>query len=428
MVDPRSQRELDALVELARSAEPEPLGALEARRMVRHAVAARRGRPWVRRPSTGLLCAALVLALLSGYALWKAPSGTSVAVGAGDRPLRLALKTGDALLLAPGSELSVLEQVALHRRVRLRRGSALFDVAKLGAGQGFEVETETARVRVLGTIFSVEVAEGRTLVRVYEGRVAVGQRVLAAPAVWASHGLPPARAGGVFAEEAQQLAAARAAQPAVWPAPAQPVIPVSPALAQPVTPLSQPVAPALVPPGAPASGTRPPATTASREPSHTGLPQASEVANASLTEIRALLAAGNAQAALELTLTRAETDDDFLLLAADALRVLQRHREAIAYYETLALRTHGDSRARAGFAAAQLAFHVLHDPAKALLLITSFDLAAGDCPLRERAAALSVDALLSLGRREQALAAARRYLEREPETETSRRMRALLRE
>jgi tetratricopeptide (TPR) repeat protein len=144
-----------------------------------------------------------------------------------------------------------------------------------------------------------------------------------------------------------------------------------------------------------------------------------------LAELRGLLAAGDAQGALSLA--RAQTDEDFLLLSADALRALGRHREAIAAYRALATRTREAARrAQAGFAAAQLAFHGLGDPAEALALIAEFGLCDDASLLRERASALEVDALSALGRLDEAKRAAARYLWREPATETSRRMRALL--
>jgi hypothetical protein len=59
-------------------------------------------------------------------------------------------------------------------------------------------------------------------------------------------------------------------------------------------------------------------------------------------------------------------------------------------------------------------------------LIAAFALAADHSLLRERATALEVDALLALGRRWEAGVAAQRYLAREPETETSRRMREVI--
>jgi hypothetical protein len=518
MAEPHTQRELDGLLKLARAAEPPAVGALAARRMVRHAQAAALQRGQGRKLTRyALLCAAALLALVAGFAWQRAPAGTNIAVGASDRPLRIALKTGDSLLLAPGSELAVLEQRSERRRVRLARGRVLFDVAKLAAGEGFEVEAESARVRVLGTIFSVEVSAGRTLVRVYEGRVAVGGRVLAAPGVWVSRGALPQYGDALFEPEAQQLVLVRqGVQPGrSSPAPTQPVT-LPAALANAQAPAAAPALPAgLTSPAAvassqvpaalaspaglaplaaqreagPQASTRmgsgaseasalradrgasadaataqpssapgqlqpsssvaagsaasadphsgparprssaPPTPTASEEgatPSSTATSVAAQAAAFELDRARALLAAGDAQGALSLARQHAARDDEALLLVADASRALGRHREARAHYRKLAERGADPLRTRAAFAAAQLSLHALGDPADALSLIAAFALAADDAPLRERATALEVDALLALGRRWEARLAAERYLAREPETETSRRMREVL--
>lgn len=141
---------------------------------------------------------------------------------------------------------------------------------------------------------------------------------------------------------------------------------------------------------------------------------------------RVKLRAGDAAGALQIALM--DQDDDALaLLAADALRALGRYPEAVARYEQLAARTeYLLTRSHAGFAAAQPALHKQGDAAAALTIVSRFGLREQRAPLRERASALYVDALLALGRMSEAREAARAYLEREPVTETSARMRALL--
>jgi FecR protein len=449
-------RKLDALLALARDAEPPVLGTLDARRMARHAQRAALERGQRRtRVRYVLLCAAALLALGGGFAWQRAPTGTKIAVGESDRPLRIALKTGDSLLLAPGSELAVLEQRSEHRRVRLSRGRVLFDVAKLGAGQGFEVQAETTRVRVLGTIFSVELDEGRTLVRVYEGRVAVDGRVLAAPGVWASRGAPPRDGDALFEREAHRLASARSTPARVEASPQDSADAVSASRVA-STAAAHAISASAPPPQVEAASERPAAparalAARSGEASVSGTPepQAPEQqvaavlagdpappasaasapdagAKVELDRGRALLAAGDARAARALALAHAAHDDEALLLVADAERALGRHGEARARYRELAERSSEPLRGRAAFAAAQLAFDALHEPADALALLTAFGLIADEALLRERASALEVDVLLALGRRAAALDAARRYLAREAETETSRRMRELL--
>ena len=58
--------------------------------------------------------------------------------------------------------------------IAIRRGAASFSVAKRGAERPFVVKTETAKVKVIGTIFSVAYGEdGRTTVAVQKGEVEV---------------------------------------------------------------------------------------------------------------------------------------------------------------------------------------------------------------------------------------------------------------
>lgn len=181
---------------------------------------------------------------------------------------------------------------------------------------------------------------------------------------------------------------------------------------------------------APPRSSGPPTARASEDaatPSSTAS-SAAQAASFELDRARALLAVGDAQGALSLARRHASRDDEALLLVADASRALGRHREARAHYGKLAERGADPLRTRAAFAAAQLSLHALGDPADALSLIAAFALAADDAPLRERATALEVEALLALGRRREARRAAERYLAREMETETSRRMRELLAE
>ena len=76
---------------------------------------------------------------------------------------RVTLNTDPAIALAytPGS-----------RQVRLRRGQALFEVAK-DAARPFTVEAAGRRVTALGTVFEVRLDPGRMKVVLVEGRVVV---------------------------------------------------------------------------------------------------------------------------------------------------------------------------------------------------------------------------------------------------------------
>ena len=156
--------------------------------MVRRALAAAE-RP--RRPARQLwwaLAAASLLLCGAAAVFVSVHAVTRVQVAASGLPLRLALKTGDALTLAPGSELLVLEETPRLRKVQLTRGSVLFEIARLQPGHGFWVQSEHGEIRVRGTVFSVQTDARRAQVRVYEGSVAVGTRVLLAGQSWASSG------------------------------------------------------------------------------------------------------------------------------------------------------------------------------------------------------------------------------------------------
>ncbi len=58
-----------------------------------------------------------------------------------------------------------------ERRVRLESGRLVAALAPLGPGQRFTVETLVGTVSAIGTVFAVEIHEGRTWVTVLEGRV-----------------------------------------------------------------------------------------------------------------------------------------------------------------------------------------------------------------------------------------------------------------
>lgn len=116
-------------------------------------------------------------------------AGMAVAVGAGGRwqwlqPLeQLALHTGRGQALTrqlqDGSQLDLAPRTTVQatlyrdrREVRMTGGEVRFDVQP-DAARPFEVVTAWGRVRVLGTAFSVAVRDGRMVVSVAHGRVAV---------------------------------------------------------------------------------------------------------------------------------------------------------------------------------------------------------------------------------------------------------------
>jgi hypothetical protein len=159
---------------------------------------------------------------------------------------------------------------------------------------------------------------------------------------------------------------------------------------------------------------RPPALQAAPEP----LPPPAELADLMLRQNRA-------EELLQL-LGQHRTEPAYARVYADALRATGDFERARGAYEALAAQSYGSARSQAGYSAAQLALGPLRDPLRALDAIERFGLTAPDAPLRERACVLRIDALVALGRSSEARAAAEDYLAREPNTETSARLRGLL--
>lgn len=95
----------------------------------------------------------------------------SPAPAPGVRLSEITLPTGDVLHASEGADWAV-RALETERRLAVDAGAVLFDVAPR-EGERFVVRTPHGQVEVLGTIFSVTVEGGRTVVRVYEGRVLV---------------------------------------------------------------------------------------------------------------------------------------------------------------------------------------------------------------------------------------------------------------
>ena len=174
---------------LARKAEPPPLprdrADIAAEIAVRAATSGARKRG-LRRPASDLIGTAVVAAaaaVILGVGLsqllprWQAET-------AGGEPMHLDLPTGDRIAATAGAEFRVERMNDEARQVSVAKGTVLFDVAKRGHGSRFEVETPHLRVRVLGTVFSVQTTADDTTVRVYEGRVEIergGRRIVLGP-------------------------------------------------------------------------------------------------------------------------------------------------------------------------------------------------------------------------------------------------------
>jgi transmembrane sensor len=99
------------------------------------------------------------------------------------------LPDGTQVELKPGAEI-VADYSGPLRRVTLRRGQALFHVAK-DAQRTFVVTAAGVEVRAIGTAFAVQVAEAGVEVVVTEGRVAV-ERPTGVPAALPPSGPAPA--------------------------------------------------------------------------------------------------------------------------------------------------------------------------------------------------------------------------------------------
>lgn len=411
MAEPERMDELSLLLDAARKATPPALSPAHQQHMVNVALQSAALRPrgaqslWY-----GAALAALVLLAVITQRLLQhggpRPEVTLVEVAPDGLPLRLSLRTGDALVLAPSAKLEVLSESKPLRRLRLSRGAVLFDVTHLAPGQNFEVETEQARVQVRGTVFSVRVDGRRTSVHVHEGSVYVGSRVLRAGEHWASSGRASAEPPQFAADVRAALAARAGTQVRTEALPhATPITP----------PVSDPPDAAL--PRAPA-----PRAGSARDSAQRPLTLASEPV--ALDTAEALLRTGQADTLL-LLLREHHDDPRYARLVAEALRMLGEFSQATDAFEAVAAKSQGSTRTQAGFAAAQLAFTALHDPERALALLQRFALDAHESALRERASALRIDALIALGRSDEARREVQRYLAREPETETSVRLRRL---
>ncbi len=401
----REERTLGALTALARETEAEALDDTDARRMIRQATlgararGARRRQRWVMATSAATAAALAALVTLawvtSGDSAGQAaapPAAPESAAGetvpAHADPMELALPSGDRITAVEGSRFELLSMTDTERRVSLSRGAMLFDVARLGDGATFEVETRDLRVRVLGTIFSVDAREDGTTVRVYEGRVEVlrdgeagaAPRLLTQGESWSS--------GTDFGPDARLSARGRRAAEArasVAPRPEEA------APAEPVVALAEPAVTAPIP-------------TPRRESPPT------------VERAQAMIAAGNPEAALlaaRRALAERPGDLAYRLVEADALRALRRFAEAAPVYDRVAV-SPGAAHVGAGFRAASIRFADLSDPAGALASLDAASVDGEGSPFEERGLALRARALEALGRRADTRAVAERYLARFP--------------
>jgi transmembrane sensor len=127
-----------------------------------------------------LRAAAMVLLLLGAFFAWqvvRGPGGASPAVyatGVGERD-SVRLSDGTRVLLGPGSRLALMEGYGGDAREVELRGEALFDVPHDDA-RPFIVHAGGARVRDIGTVFSVAADPDGGMVRVVVTDGAVAMR------------------------------------------------------------------------------------------------------------------------------------------------------------------------------------------------------------------------------------------------------------
>lgn len=159
-----------------------------------------RARRWLR--PAWLAAAAMVI--LTGLALQRAAFTEPRAASAPGGYERRELEDGSTVELAGGTEIEV-HFTPGERRVALRRGEALFTVARHPA-RPFIVQAGGVNVRAVGTAFNVRLEAARVEVLVTEGRVQV-----APPA---SRAAPPM----VQAGELAVVALAAEGPPAIGPA------------------------------------------------------------------------------------------------------------------------------------------------------------------------------------------------------------------
>lgn len=127
-----------------------------------------------RRRRVGATAALAVLFAIGGF--WRFPrheerSGTLPATAVMIVPARQVLSDGSVVTLKDGAQIAEVFTSAL-RRVELRRGQAMFEVAK-NPSRPFVVAAGEIEVRAVGTAFSVEFGVKAVEVLVTEGTVAV---------------------------------------------------------------------------------------------------------------------------------------------------------------------------------------------------------------------------------------------------------------
>jgi hypothetical protein len=288
----------------------------------------------------------------------------------------------------------------------------LFDVAHVVAGQRFQVVTDQLTATAKGTVFSVEADVFRTRVRVYEGVVEVDQGGLVQPLV-----------AGASWDSATQTAAIALQRPAALADSVDAAIRARVAAAPPV------IAHAPAPVAAPPPSAPPPVAIAvSVKPASERPVVVSE--DDLFVAARADIDAGklaDALAVAKRVAARGPLTGPWWQVIGDASRGLGKTVDAADAFDNAARTLAGAERSEAGYSAAYLHFHDLHEPVIALTSLVASQADAEGSPLEERALGLRAQILVALGRRVEARAVAVRYIARFPRSDLQTFMLALTR-
>jgi hypothetical protein len=380
----------DKLADIAAGAEPPAVDDGQTRRIVDRALGLAAVQP---RTRTSIRWAVAVAAMAAAAAV--------IVIATRDRAstdeLRLTLPTGDRLVSAPGADFAVERLEPAIRELRLHHGTVRFEVAHVVAGQRFRVATDDLIVTAKGTVFSIDTDAIGSRVRVLEGVVEI------------EHGSQSqlVAAGGEFDSRTAPSPVVVAVAPP--PAPSPSIATLPPAVPPPTTP-------------SPSSSPAPAPSPASPTPS-----PSADTLDSMFAVARADLAAGRLTDALAITkrvAVHGPLSGAWWQLSGDALRGLRRFAEAANAYDAAAENLSGGEHVEAGYSAAYVRFHDLHDPRTAL---ASLDLAGTDgSSLDERGLGLRAQILVDLGRRTEARAVATRYLRQFPTADLASYMRSLI--
>ncbi|MFK7987705.1 MAG: FecR domain-containing protein [Sandaracinaceae bacterium] len=284
-------------------------------------------------------------------------------------PTVLRSERGDRMTATEDARFEVGRRAPAERFVRLDDGAVLFELGPLGDGT-FEVQTPDLTVVVTGTIFLVQVDDGRSLVEVFEGHVLVrdaeGEHALDA-GQRLGLGSPPRS----LREAGQQAARDRLA-----------------AYRRPGPARSSP--------------------TSERGVVRRRARSARRVREMGPREARTLIVAGRADEALAVARTHAD-DARWRFVAGDAVRALGQTAAAIEHYEAAIPGLPREEQWDAAYLAARLNAQA-QDPRAALAALDAGRVDAADCPLRERALVLRAESLEQLERGVESRAVAVEYL------------------